>query len=85
MHKSHPGGTGFEGVKGSWKTAKALHCERPGKAIGKGAVLTAVDDPGLKGMQRNGTAVCTAAWTYLRAFSGSRPHTKLAVARGYYR
>jgi hypothetical protein len=75
----------FEGVKGSWKAVEAWHCERPGKAIGKGAVLTAVDDPGLKGMQRNGTAVCTAAWTYLRAFSGSRPHTKLAVARGYYR
>jgi hypothetical protein len=52
MHKSHPGGTGFEGVKGSWKTAKALHCERPGKAIGEGPGSVAVDGPGLKGSRK---------------------------------
>jgi hypothetical protein len=27
--KSHPGGTGFEGMKGSCRAAEALHCERP--------------------------------------------------------
>lgn len=26
MCKSHPGGTGFEGVKGSWRAAEAGHC-----------------------------------------------------------
>ena len=43
--KGHPGGTGFEGMKGSHKAAEARHCERPWKAIGEGAV----DGPVLKG------------------------------------
>ena len=30
--KSHPGGTGFEGVKGSSREAGAWHCERPEEA-----------------------------------------------------
>ena len=37
MCKSHPGGTGFEGMKGSRRAAENWHCERPGKAIGEGA------------------------------------------------
>ena len=47
--KGHPGGTGFEGMKGSRKTAEAQHCERPWKAIGEGAASVAIDGPGLKG------------------------------------
>ena len=27
--KSHTGGTGFEGMKGSHRAAEAWHCERP--------------------------------------------------------
>ena len=42
-----PTGTGFEGMKGSWRATEAG--ERLGKAIGEGAVLVAVDGPGLKG------------------------------------
>jgi hypothetical protein len=38
MCKSHPGGTSFEGMKGSRRAAEAQHCDRPWKAIGKGAV-----------------------------------------------
>jgi hypothetical protein len=34
MCKSYPGGTGFEGMKGSCREAEAQHCERPWKAIG---------------------------------------------------
>jgi hypothetical protein len=49
MCNSHPGGTGFEGMKGSWRAAEAQDCERPWKAIGKGAFLVAIDSPGLKG------------------------------------
>ena len=49
MRKNHPGGTGFEGMKGSWEEAEAGHCERPWKAIGEGAASAAVDSPGLKG------------------------------------
>ena len=49
MFKSHPGGTGFEGMKGSCRAAEALHCERPWKAIGEGAASVAIDGPGLKG------------------------------------
>lgn len=47
--KGHPGGTGFEGMKGSCKAAEARHGERPWKAIGEGATLVAIKDPGLKG------------------------------------
>ena len=49
MCKSHPGGTGFEGMKGSCRAAEARHCERPWKAIGEGEASVAVDGPGLKG------------------------------------
>jgi hypothetical protein len=47
--KGHPGGTGFEGMKGSCRAAEARHCERSWKAIGEGATSVAIDDPGLKG------------------------------------
>jgi hypothetical protein len=49
MCKSYPGGTGFEGMKGSCRAAEALHCERPWKAIGEGAASVAIEGPGLKG------------------------------------
>ena len=49
MCKSHPGGTGFEGMKGSRRAAEARHCERPWKAIGEGAASVAIDVPGQKG------------------------------------
>jgi hypothetical protein len=49
MCKSHPGGTGFESMKGSCIAAEAQHCERPWKAIGEGAASVEVDGPGLKG------------------------------------
>ena len=49
MYKGHPGGTGFEGMKGSCRAAEARHCERPWKAIGEGAASVAIDGPGLKG------------------------------------
>jgi len=26
--KDHPGGTSFEGLKGSWRAVEAWHCER---------------------------------------------------------
>ena len=47
--KGHPGGIGFEGMKGSCRAAEAWHCERPWKAIGEGAASVAIDSPGLKG------------------------------------
>jgi hypothetical protein len=46
--KNHPGGTSFEGMKGSRRAAEAWHCERPGKVIGEGATSVVVDGPGLK-------------------------------------
>jgi len=49
MCKSHPGGSGFEGMKASWRAAEAGHCERPWKATGEGAASVTVDGPGLKG------------------------------------
>jgi hypothetical protein len=49
MCKSHPGGTGFEGMKGSHRASEAQQCERPWKAIGEGAASVAIDGPGLKG------------------------------------
>jgi hypothetical protein len=49
MCKSYPGGTGFEGIKGSCRAAKAQHCERPWKAIGEGAASGAIDGPEIKG------------------------------------
>jgi hypothetical protein len=49
MCKGHPGGTGFEGMKGSRRAAEAQHCERPWKVIGEVATSVAIDSPGLKG------------------------------------
>jgi hypothetical protein len=49
MCKSYPGGTGFEGMKGSLRAAEAWHCERAWKAIGEDAASVAIDGPGLKG------------------------------------
>jgi hypothetical protein len=46
---NHPGGTGFEFMKVSWKTAEAWHCEKSRKAIGEGIASAVVDGPGLKG------------------------------------
>ena len=54
MCKSHPGDTGFEGMKGSWRADEAQHCERLWKATGEGAASGAIDDTGLRGvMQRS--------------------------------
>jgi hypothetical protein len=50
MCKSYPGGTGFEGMKGSRRAVEAQHYERPWKAIGEGAASVAIDGPGLKGL-----------------------------------
>jgi hypothetical protein len=47
--KNHPGGTDFEGIKGTWRTAKAWQNERPGKVTGEGAGSVTVDSPGMKG------------------------------------
>jgi hypothetical protein len=58
MFKNHPGGTGFEGMKGSWRTAEAWQCERPWKAIGEGAASVTVDRPGLKGSCKEVEAWC---------------------------
>jgi hypothetical protein len=49
MSKNHPGGTGFEGMKGSLRAAEARHCERSWKAIDEGAASVAIDGQGLKG------------------------------------
>jgi hypothetical protein len=49
MCKSQPGGTGFEGMKGSRRAAEAMHHERTWKAIGEGAASVAIDGPELKG------------------------------------
>jgi hypothetical protein len=49
MCKHHPDGTGFEGMKGSHRAAEAMHCERPGKAIGEGTASVAIDSPEMKG------------------------------------
>jgi len=51
MCRSHPGGTGFEGMKGSWRAAEAWHCESPWKAVDEGAASAsvAINGLGLKG------------------------------------
>ena len=49
MCKGHPGGTGFEGTKGSRRAAEARHCERSWEAIGEGAASVGIDGPELKG------------------------------------
>jgi hypothetical protein len=59
MCKSYPGRTGFEGMKGTWRTAEAWYCERPWKAIGEGAAPVAVESPGLKGSCKG-----VEAWHY---------------------
>ena len=33
MYKSPGYGSGFEGMKGSWRTAEAWHSERPGETV----------------------------------------------------
>lgn len=48
MYKNHPGDSGFEGMKGSYRVAEAWHCAKPGKAIGE----SSVNDPGLKGLYK---------------------------------
>ena len=35
MIKSHPGGTGFEGMKVSWRAAEVWHCESHGRPLVK--------------------------------------------------
>ena len=45
----YPGGTGFEGMKGSWRAAEAWHYERLGKSIGEGTASVAVGSLELKG------------------------------------
>jgi hypothetical protein len=49
MYRNHPSGTGFGGIKGSWRAAEAWTCKRPAKAIGEGATSVAVDGPGQMG------------------------------------
>ena len=49
MCKCHIDGTGFEGMKGSYRAAEAWHCERLRKAIGEVTISVALDGPGLKG------------------------------------
>lgn len=55
MCRSHPGGTGFGDMKGSWGAAAVLcvkagvPVESPGEAVGEGAARRVVDAPGLTG------------------------------------
>ena len=49
MCKSLPGGTRFEGTKGSWGAAKAQYYERPVDATEEAAALAVVESPRLKG------------------------------------
>jgi hypothetical protein len=65
MCKNHPGGTGFEDIKGSWRAAEAWQSMRPGKTMGEGVVSVAVDDgPGLKGMHAKKLKPGTMKRTY---------------------
>ena len=48
LWKIHPGGPGFEGMKWSWRTVKALHCVRLSKAISEDATSDAIEGPRLK-------------------------------------
>ena len=66
MCKSHPGGTGFESMKGSLREAEAWHCERPWKAIGEGTASVAIDGPGLRGSCKE-----VKAWHHERLFAKS--------------
>ena len=56
MCKGHLGGTGYEGMKGSWRAAEAWHCEYPGEAIDEGTASVAVDGPRLKGSGKGAEA-----------------------------
>lgn len=47
--KNHLGDIGFEDMKGSLRADEAWHCDRPGKAIGKGAASVVVDGPSFLG------------------------------------
>lgn len=49
MYKSHPDGTGFEGMQGSWRETEAWHCKRSGKAIRENEASITVEVLGLKG------------------------------------
>ena len=49
MCKNHPGGIGFEGMKGPWRAAAAWLYEIPGKAVSEGTASVAVHSPGLEG------------------------------------
>ena len=84
--KSHPGGPGFEGMKGSWRAAEAWHCERPGVGFGEEASSVSIRSVGLKGSWREfkgwhqeekpgGASGETAQWTcqYHRMISKQSP------------
>lgn len=47
-----PGGTCFEGEKGSWRAAEVKHYRKPGEATCEGVARVAVEAPGLKGSWR---------------------------------
>ena len=47
MCKNHPGGTGFEGMKVSRRTAEAWHCGKSWMAIDESADSVAIYSPGL--------------------------------------
>ena len=54
---SLPGGTGFEGMRGSWRAAEAWHCERSGEAAEElFHQEQLIDSPGSKGSCREGEA-----------------------------
>ena len=42
---SHPDGTGFEGMQGSWRAAEAWPYKRLEEAIGEGTATVALEDP----------------------------------------
>ena len=49
---NHPGGTGFEGIKISWRAFGAWHCEGLWKAIGESVASLAIGNQELKGSCR---------------------------------
>lgn len=52
MRNSLPGGTGFGGMKRSWRAAEAQGQEKPGEAIGGSAATVELETSGLKGSWR---------------------------------
>ena len=56
VYKNQPGGTGFEGIKGSRRAAESWHCERQAKAISEGAASVEVDRLGLKELYKEDEA-----------------------------